>query len=84
LLIGLRFLWAYIGGDGDGHVQSLVLASALLIVGFQTVLVAFLADLLSANRKLMEEVRYRLISGEDMGSFGGRSTSVEAESVSNK
>lgn len=63
-LIGLRFLWKYLSGDGAGHVQSLILAGALLVMGFQTVLVAFLADLLAANRKLMEEVRYLLKIGD--------------------
>ncbi|MYL25270.1 MULTISPECIES: glycosyltransferase family 2 protein [Halomonadaceae] len=61
-LIGLRFMGYYMIGDGEGHVQSLILAAALLIMGFQTILVAFLADLLAANRKLSEEIRYRLNS----------------------
>jgi glycosyltransferase involved in cell wall biosynthesis len=64
-LIGLRFLWKYLGGAGEGHVQSLILAALLLGMGFQTILVAFLADLLAANRKLMEEVRYRLLTGTE-------------------
>lgn len=59
-LIGLRFLWKYLHGEGTGNVQSLILAGTLLVMGFQTVLVAFLADLLAANRKLMEEVRFLL------------------------
>lgn len=64
-LLGLRFLWKYMSGDGAGHVQSLILAGALLVIGFQTVLVAFLADLLAANRKLIEEVRFRLMARDD-------------------
>lgn len=60
MLIGLRFLWKWIAGEGDGHVQSLILASVLLGMGFQTILVAFLADLLAANRKLSEDIRLRL------------------------
>lgn len=64
-LIGLRFLLKYINGEGEGHVQSLILAGALLSMGFQTILVAFLADLLAANRKLMEEVRVDLRSRGD-------------------
>jgi glycosyltransferase involved in cell wall biosynthesis len=64
-LIGLRFLWKYLSGDGSGHVQSLILSGALLVMGVQTVLVAFLADLLAANRKLMEEVRFRLKARDD-------------------
>jgi len=65
LLIGARFLWLYLSGEGEGHIQSLILAGALLVMGFQTLLVAFLADLMAANRKLMEDVRFRLyVRGE--------------------
>ena len=58
LLIGFRYLFFFFMGEGRGHVQSLVLAGALLVMGFQTFLVAFLADLLAANRRLLEDVRY--------------------------
>ena len=47
-------------GDGAGHVQSLILSSILMGVGFQTILTAFLADLLAVNRRLMEDVQYRV------------------------
>jgi glycosyltransferase involved in cell wall biosynthesis len=59
-LIGLRFLYHYLAGQGAGMVQSLILASVLLAIGFQTMLVAFVADLLAANRRMMEDVQYRL------------------------
>ena len=59
-VIGARFMWLYFHGLGEGHIQSLILASTLLAIGFQTLLVAFLADLLAANRKLMEDVRFNL------------------------
>jgi len=59
-LIGFRFLTQYFAGEGDGHIQSLILAAVLLMAGFQTFLVAFLADLLAANRKLSEEIRFNL------------------------
>jgi glycosyltransferase involved in cell wall biosynthesis len=58
VLIGLRFLWYYLSGEGDGHVQSLILAALLIGMGFQTFLIAFIADLLAANRKLLENIRY--------------------------
>jgi glycosyltransferase involved in cell wall biosynthesis len=58
-LIGLRFLWKYLGGEGSGHIQSLILSSILLGMGFQTLLISFVADLLSANRILLEDIRYR-------------------------
>jgi glycosyltransferase involved in cell wall biosynthesis len=61
-LIGLWFLARYLEGEGDGHIQALILAAVLLVTGFQCFLVAFLADLLAANRKLMEDVRFRLKS----------------------
>ena len=58
-LIGLRYLWFYFSGEGAGHVHSLILASILLGMGFQTILVAFVADLLAANRKLLEDIRFK-------------------------
>jgi hypothetical protein len=66
-LIGLRFLYKWLMSDYgyDGHIQSLILASSLMIIGFQTVLIAFVADLLSANRKLMEEVRTLALENRD-------------------
>ncbi|MBM9519516.1 glycosyltransferase family 2 protein [Desulforhopalus vacuolatus] len=58
-LIGLRFLWFYFNGNGNGHIQSLILAGLLLSIGFQTFLIAFIADLQAANRKLLEDIRFR-------------------------
>ncbi|KEO88274.1 glycosyl transferase [Erythrobacter sp. JL475] len=57
-LIGLvpigRFLWFYFSGDGDGHVQSLVIGGALLTVGVLVATLGILADLIATNRKLLE------------------------------
>ena len=58
-VIGARFLFHYFNGEGDGHVQSLVLAGALLGMSFQALLIAFVADILAANRKLLEDIRFR-------------------------
>lgn len=58
-VIGLRFLYFYLfTQDGSGHIQSLILASILLGMGFQGFALAFLADLLAVNRRLMEDVQY--------------------------
>ncbi len=65
--ISLRFLYFYIHGAGSGHVQSLILSAVLLIVGFQVLLIGLLADVLSANRKLTEELLYRVRSLEADG-----------------
>lgn len=56
MALGVRFLVYYAQGEGGGHVQSLILSAVLLIMGFQTCLWAFLADLLSVNRRLLEEL----------------------------
>ena len=58
--IGLRFLWFVARGDHGGHVQSLILAAVFLIVGFQTLLIGLIADLISVNRRLSEEVLIRI------------------------
>lgn len=57
MLIGARFLAFWVSGEGSGHVQSLILAAILLGAGFNTILIAFIADLLAANRKLLENIR---------------------------
>lgn len=57
-LIGFRFLFLWLAGSGEGHVQSLILAAILMIMGAQTFLTGILADLVAANRKLLEEIRW--------------------------
>lgn len=59
-LVGLRFLYFYIFNSGSGHVQSLILSAVLIITGVQIGLIAVLADLLSVNRKLLEDIQTRL------------------------
>jgi len=61
-VLGLRFVWYLAAGEGGGHVQSVILAALLMGMGFQTLLVAFLADLLAANRKLLEDIRFKVNS----------------------
>ena len=58
--IGVRFLIAYFSGTGGGHIQSLILSAVLLIAGFQTLLIGLVADLIGANRKVMEDVLVRV------------------------
>jgi glycosyltransferase involved in cell wall biosynthesis len=64
LATSARFLYFYVTGSGGGHVQSLLLAAVLLIVGFQVMLMGLLADVISANRKLLEDLLYRARSNE--------------------
>ena len=50
----VRFLWFYATGDGDGHIQSLVLGGMLVIIAFLSFLVGLVADLIGFNRQLIE------------------------------
>ena len=56
---GIRFLFFYFSGQRVGHIQSLILAAILIIVGFQVLLIGLLADLMGFNRKILEEVLHR-------------------------
>lgn len=60
LIFGIRYLYFLITGQGGGHIQSVILSGVLIGISFQMMLVAFIADLLGVNRKLMEEIQYRL------------------------
>lgn len=58
--IGIRYLVYFFGGDSAGHIQSLILAAIFIILGFQTIVMGLLADIIAANRKLLEDVQYRV------------------------
>ncbi len=64
LLLGsalvVRFLYFFALGEGQGHVQSLLLASILIVISFLVYLLGLLGDLVARNRHLSEEVLYRL------------------------
>ena len=60
----LRFLFYYFTGTGRGHVQSLILSAVLMIVGFQVLLIGLVSDVISGNRKLLEDLVYRVRSIE--------------------
>jgi glycosyltransferase involved in cell wall biosynthesis len=58
-LIGCRFLIRYLAGNGQGMMQSLILAAVLMLTGAVLGMLAFMADLLSVNRQLLEDIQYR-------------------------
>ena len=60
LLLSGRFLYFYVTGSPHGHVQSLILAGVLLVIGVQIVLIGLLSDLIAGVRNLVEEILYRL------------------------
>lgn len=57
LTLGVRFIVYFCMGEGTGHIQSLILTSLLFLIGFQTFMIGLQADLIAANRKLIEDVQ---------------------------
>jgi glycosyltransferase involved in cell wall biosynthesis len=60
ILPGLRFIYLFMIGRTVGHVQSLILAAILIIIGVQVLLIGILADLVGFNRTILEEALYRV------------------------
>ncbi len=60
LIPAIRFVYLYANGSRVGHIQSLILAAILMIVGFQILLIGLLADLIGNNRQMLEETLYRV------------------------
>lgn len=73
--IGVRFLFYFFTTGGAGHVQSLILACTLMIMGFMTFIIGLLADVIAANRKLLEDIQYRVRKLE----YDGARKSSEAQ-----
>lgn len=63
-VLGVRFLIFMAMGDGQGHVQSLILTAILIMMGFQTITIGLLGDTISANRKILEDIQYRVRKSE--------------------
>lgn len=58
-LIGCRFLYFYILYGGAGKIQSLILAAVAFLIGFQFLVLGLISDLISANRRLLEDALLR-------------------------
>ena len=56
----IRFLVFFFRGAGNGHIQSLVFSSTLMLLGFMTFIVGLQADVIANNRKLLEDIQYRV------------------------
>ncbi len=67
LMLGMRFLYYYFTQGGQGHVQSLILAAILTIIGFQVFVLGIIADLLAANRRHITELLNRRRRDEGFG-----------------
>ena len=58
VVLCLRFLFHYLTDSGAGYVQSLLLAAVLLIISALLMAIGILADLVSANRRMLHDVLY--------------------------
>ena len=59
-ILGVRWLVLFFSGTPKAHVPSLILVEMLILIGFQLWMFGLVADLMAANRKLMEELQLRL------------------------
>jgi uncharacterized membrane protein (DUF106 family) len=60
LALIIRWFIIYLSGTSRAHVPSLVAAAILLLSAVQLVIVGLVADLLSVNRKLLEDIQLRM------------------------
>lgn len=60
LILCVRWLLLFFGGTQKAHVPSLILASITILIGFQLFMFGLVADLMSVNRKLLEDIQLRL------------------------
>lgn len=63
-LLGLRLVYYYFQYEAGRHIPSAIAAAVLMILGFMVLVIGLLADLISANRKLLEDLLYRVRSLE--------------------
>jgi glycosyltransferase involved in cell wall biosynthesis len=59
-LLGLRLVYYWWYEEVWRHITSAIAAAVLMIVGFQVVVIGLLADVISGNRKLLEDLVYRV------------------------
>ncbi|MCH9806922.1 MAG: glycosyltransferase family 2 protein [Alphaproteobacteria bacterium] len=60
----VRFLYFFAIGEGDGKIQSLIFGAAFLVIGFFTILLGILSDIVNYNRRLLESILFRVRSLE--------------------
>lgn len=58
--LGIRYIVLLATGSDGGHVQSLILASILILMGFMTIIIGLQADIIAKNRKLLEDIQYHV------------------------
>lgn len=64
IVLWIRFLYYYLTSGGAGHIQSLIFACTMIIIGFITFMIGVLGDAVSANRKILQDTQYRVRRAE--------------------
>ena len=81
--IGVRFLIYFFMGNGEGKIQSLLLATILILIGFFLWVIAFVADLISVNRRLLEESNKRIRKLEHSIEFMSQASDGKGRPIEN-
>lgn len=55
-----RYVYFMILGEGKGHIQSVILAGILFLLGLLLFMFGLLADVVASNRKILEDTLYRI------------------------
>ncbi|MCI9073050.1 MAG: glycosyltransferase family 2 protein [Lachnospiraceae bacterium] len=58
--IGIRYIVLLCMRTANGHIQSLILASMLILLGVMCEVIGVLADVIAANRKILEDIQYNV------------------------
>lgn len=58
--LGIRFIILLCMGGGQGNVQSLILCSMLILIAVMIWVVGLLADVMAANRKILQEIQQKV------------------------
>jgi glycosyltransferase involved in cell wall biosynthesis len=59
-VIWARFLWFFFSGEGEGHIQSLILGSTLFLVAVQFAALGVLGDILAGSRVIQQRTLERV------------------------
>lgn len=77
IVLGIRYLVFICMGAAGGHIQSLILASILILMGFMTIVIGLQADIIAANRKILQDIQYRVRKME----YNTECASISAENL---
>ena len=60
MILGIQFLFLLLKGGGQGNIQSLILCSMLILIAGMIWVIGLLADVIAANRKILQEIQRRV------------------------